>query len=362
MDKQYPLIEIDLTKLRQNIDRVLEKCAASGISVTGVVKGFNGILPMMRQYDESGCMSIGSSRLEHIEEARSAGLTGPFWALRIPMLSEVPDIVRLCETSLNSEVETLKAIDRECEKHGKKHNIILMADTGDLREGFWDKNELIAAALMVEKELNNLHLLGIGTNLSCYGSIKPTVEKANELIAIAENVEAAIGRKLEIISGGASFSLPMVLDGTMPFRINHMRIGEGMLLGWDLLEMWGIDVSFLNFDVFTLKAEIIELKDKPSHPVGELFVDCFGHSPVYEDKGIRKRALVAIGRLDFAYIDALKPLAEGIEVLGGSSDHLILDITDSPAPRKVGDILEFGLRYSAMLYTTSSRYLRVEVR
>jgi len=359
MEKAYPIVEVDLKKLRHNIDQIVEKCAARGISVAGVVKGFNGILPAMREFDESGCLAIGSSRFEHIEEARNAGLKGPFLALRVPMASEIPDLVRLCDISLSTEVEALKAIDRECEKQGKKHSVIIMADLGDLREGFWDKNELVAAAVLVEKELKNLHLLGVGTNLGCYGSIKPTVEKANELITIAEDAEAAIGRKLEIISGGATSSLPLVLSDTMPARINHLRIGEGILLPWDLQELWDVDMSFMNFDVFTVKSEIIEVKEKPSHPVGEIFVDCFGNTSEYEDRGIRKKALLALGKLDVAYADALKPRAQGIEILGGSSDHLILDITDDPVERKFGDILEFDVRYSTMLYTTSSRYLRV---
>ena len=362
MDKKYPVVEIDLKKLRHNIDEIVSRCAARGISITGVVKGFNGILPVMRQFDESGCTAIGSSRLEHIDEARKAGFRKPFLALRVPMLSEIPDLVRLCDCSLNSEVEILKAIDLECAKQGKKHGVILMADLGDLREGFWDKDEMRTAAVTVEKKLDNLHLLGVGTNLGCYGSINPTVDKMEDLIAIAENIEAAIGRKLEIISGGATTSLPLVLNDTMPARINHLRCGEGILLGRDLQELWNVDMSFLHFDVFTVKAEIVEVKDKPSHPVGEIFVDCYGNKVEYEDKGIRKKALLAIGKLDVTFPGAFKPRAAGIEILGGSSDHLILDITDDPIDRRVGDILEFDVRYSTMMYTTASRYLRVAVR
>ena len=79
----------------------------------------------------------------------------------------------------------------------------------------------------------------------------------------------------------------------------------------------------------------------------------------YEDRGIRKKALLGIGKLDVGHVDAFVPRAPGIEVLGGSSDHLILDITDDPVDRVVGDILEFDVRYSTMMYTTASRYMRV---
>lgn len=357
MDKAYPRVEINLAKLRRNIDAVVSRCNAIGISVTGVVKGFNGFLPGVRQFAESGCEGIGSSRLEHFEEMRTAGLAGPFMAIRVPMLSEVPDLVRLCDASLNSEAAVLEAINAEAGRQGKTHGVILMADLGDLREGFWDKDEMVAVGIRVEKEMEHLKLLGVGTNLGCYGSIVPTPENLNELIAIAERIEAGIGRQLEVISGGATTTLPLVLDGTIPKRINHLRCGEAILLGKDLADLWKVDMSFIEKDVFTVKVEVIEVKDKPSYPVGKIFVDCFGNEGEYEDRGIRKRALGGLGKLDFVMDDMLVPRMPGIQVLGGSSDHLILDVEDAQSQVKVGDILEFDVRYATMMYTTASRYL-----
>lgn len=359
MDRAYPRVEINLKKLRHNIDEVVTRCNAAGIAVTGVVKGFNAFIPGVRAFEASACTDIASSRLEHLEEMRDAGVKGPFMAIRVPMLSEVPELVRLADSSLESEESVLRAIDAECAKQGKRHGVILMADLGDLREGFWDKAEMVKVAAIVEQELPNVDLLGVGTNLGCYGSINPSVENMNELIAIAERIEAKIGRRLALISGGGTTTLPLVLDGTIPGRINHLRIGEAILLGKDLADLWKIDMHFVEKDVFTVKAEIIEVKEKPSYPVGEIFVDCYGFKAEYEDRGIRKRALVGIGKLDFVMCDMLVPRAPGIEVLGGSSDHLILDIEDDPAERKVGDILEFDVRYATMMYTTASRYLKV---
>lgn len=64
-----------------------------------------------------------------------------------------------------------------------------MADLGDLREGFWDREEMVETCVHVERELPHVHLRGVGVNLSCYGSIRPTPEKMNELIDIAREVE-----------------------------------------------------------------------------------------------------------------------------------------------------------------------------
>lgn len=362
LEKLYPKVVLDLKKMRHNIDEVVNRCAKQGIEVAGVVKGFNGIPETLALYEASACTSIASSRLEHLEEARRQGLHGPFLAIRIPMKSEVPDLVRIADMSLNSEIAVMDAIDEECGRTGRTHGIILMADLGDLREGYFDTEELVQAAVHVEKDLANVKLLGVGMNLGCYGSINATPDKMNDLVAIAEAVEAAIGRELAIISGGGTTSFPLVFNETMPPRINHLRIGEGIAVGRDLQDIWNIPMPFLFTDVFTLEAEIIEIKDKPSYPVGEIFADCFGLCGEYVDRGVRKRGILAVGKVDFALDSQLIPRSKGIEILGSSSDHLIIDIEDAEIEYKVGDILQFDLRYSTMVYLTSSPYVRLEIR
>ena len=187
-----------------------------------------------------------------------------------------------------------------------------MADLGDLREGFWDKDELVDVCQRVEQDLPHVHLAGIGVNLSCYGSTKPTPDKMNELVALARRVEARIGRSLEVVSGGATSSFTLVHWGTMPARINHLRIGEGILLGKDLQVDWGIrDMDYLRMDTFTLRAEVVEVKDKPTYPIGELAIDAFGRKPTYVDRGVRRRALLALGRADVGDLESLPPVSRG---------------------------------------------------
>jgi predicted amino acid racemase len=229
-----------------------------------------------------------------------------------------------------------------------------MAELGDLREGIWDRGELLSAAIAVERDFKSLDLIGIGTNLGCYGSIAPTAEKMNDLAELAELVEREIGRKLEMVSGGASTSFPRVMDKDMPAKINNLRIGENILIGRDLADLWGYDTSFLYNDVFVLKAEIIEVKTKPSHPIGEIMFDAFRNKPVYEDRGLRRRALAAVGRVDYGWPEQLFPMDEGVEVLGASSDHTILDVEDARRDLKPGDVVAFGLCYGPTALLTHS--------
>ena len=329
--RQYPQLEIDLSLLQSNARAVISRCNAAGICVCGVIKGADGLPEIARALRAAGAAELGTSRLEQVAKCRAAGVPGPWLLIRIPGLTELPDVVALCDTSLQSEWATLLALD-----------------------------ELVDACQRVEQDLPHVHLAGIGVNLSCYGSTKPTPDKMNELVALAHRVEARIGRSLEVVSGGATSSFTLVHWGTMPAGINHLRIGEGILLGKDLQVDWGIrDMDYLRMDTFTLRAEVVEVKDKPTYPIGELAIDAFGRKPTYVDRGVRRRALLALGRADVGDLESLLPREPGLTVIGGSSDHCIVDVEDCPRRLQVGDIVEFSLCYSHMLYATSRSDMRL---
>lgn len=351
----------DTAKLSENTRILSGRCAECGIMVAGVIKGASGIVDVARAMVDGGAKMICSSRLEQLKRCKEAGIGVPLLMIRIPMLSEVEELIATADVSLNSEVEVLKALNAEALKQGKKHKVILMADLGDLREGFFDHGELTAAAVLVENKMDGLVLAGIGTNLGCTGSVMPTEDKMLRLAELAEEIERSIGRELDIVSGGATSSLMGVFDGYMPKKINMLRLGAGLLCGplEDMKMTYGYDqMDALNDDVFTLRAEIIEIKDKASHPIGKLGVDAFGQKPVYVDRGIRKRALIAVGRADYGDISDIIPIDEGVEVVGASGDHTIIDIEDAKKTYRIGDIMEFRLHYSAIMRLTGSENVK----
>lgn len=355
---RYPQLEIDLVKLKDNLAALCECCQTSSIEIAGVVKAFTALPEAVKTYDQSPIGWIGSSRLEQLRRIRQSGVRKPLMMVRIPMLSEVDELVQWADISLQSERSVLREMNRAAGQAGRHHQVILMIDLGDLREGFWERGELVSAALEVENELTNLKLMGIGTNLGCYGSVQATPEKMRELVSAAEEVEEAIGRRLDIISGGASTSVHMVLEGTMPKRINHLRVGEAILLGG----IWGCQMDFMHKDVFTLRAEVVESRVKASHPVGELSVDAFGRARTYVDRGYRRRALLALGRADYGDPDDLIPKDPGVKVLGASSDHTILDIEDAEREIEVGDVVEFDLCYATLVYSSNSGSMYVQYK
>jgi len=229
-----------------------------------------------------------------------------------------------------------------------------MIDLGDLREGYWDVNDLITTVRYVERNYRHVHIVGIGTNLGCYGSIKPTVEKMNQLVEYKNIVEDIIGRPLKYISGGATTNLPLVVNDDMPQEVNHLRIGEGILLGQDLRSLYKCKIENMRHDTFVLEAEIVEIKTKPSYPIGEIAYDAFGNKAIYKNKGNMLRAILAVGKQDFGHHDKLIPMDDKVTLIGSSSDHLIVDISRVDGKYEVGDTMSFQMYYQGMLYTCLS--------
>lgn len=346
----YPVLEIHMDKIRENVKNVHQLSLKKGVGLTGVVKGCNANLQVTRAFETETYHSIGSSRISQLKKIKKAGVQSPLMLVRIPMLSELQEVVAYADISLNSEKETLLQLNRCCKEQDTIHKVVIMADLGDLREGVWDKDDFVELCEFVESDLIHLNLYGIGTNLGCYGSIRPTVENMTLLSDLADRVEKRIKRPLDIVSGGATSALPLVVNGQMPEKINHLRVGEGILLARDLTAPDFCYLDFMNTDTFILKAQVIEIEEKPSYPVGEFYVDAFRNKPVYEDRGIRRRAILGVGRQDFGHHESLLAVDPDIELVGSSSDHLIVDITGMKRALKVGDTLDFTLYYQGLLF------------
>jgi len=125
-----------------------------------------------------------------------------------------------------------------------------------------------------------------------------------------------------------SSSLDALIEGVLPSRIDNLRIGESILLGVSTVTREPI--LGLETDALTVSAPVIECQVKPSKPIGTSAQDAFGGRPQFEDRGMRRRAIVSIGRQDVDPV-GIVPVDPRIEVLGASSDHLVLDVDALPS-------------------------------
>lgn len=350
-----PKVIIDIKKLKENVITLKKMCNDQGVEpflVSKVVKSDPEIL----RHLEGLTIGFADSRLVNLERIKH--LKGKKMLVRIPMLSELEKLVELADYTLISEVETIKELDKVCEKKNKKVGIILMTDLGDLREGEFYEDNLYEMA-KIAHSLKNIELVGLGANLTCYGAILPSEENLTWLANRATHIEEMLGIELKFISGVSSNTIPLLKKGIVPKKINSGRIGEAFFIGYEVY--YGEPIEELSQDVAILEAEIIELKTKPSMPVGESGKDAFGHSPQFEDKGERLRAILAIGQQDVA-LDSVTPTIKGAEVIGASSDHMIVDITDAKEKFKLGDTISFNLGYSGLLRVFTSEFIYKEYK
>lgn len=346
-----PRLLIDLEKLHDNGKQLCAMAQKNGLSrLAFVTKCFCAMPEMVTVLETLPNPYLADSRVENLEKLRCSNKEKIL--LRLPMLSQAERVVQAADISFCSEGEALKALDAAAQSCGKFHQVVLMVDMGDLREGVFFKNteELLALAQQAE-EAPGLKLLGLAFNVTCYGSVIPTRQTLADFRSIKEQVEKKLKRQLEFVSCGNSSSL-YLLDNADFEGFNNLRLGEGLLLGRETA--YGKDLPTLHQDVLTLECEVVEVKRKPTYPIGKIGVNAFGQTVEYVDRGERLRAIAAIGQQDIDW-EGLTPCTSGMTVFGASSDHLLLDVTDCPV--KVGDVVRFRVDYSAALRAFTSPYV-----
>lgn len=351
-----PELQMDIKRIKKNAMELVKKAKEQNITVTGITKGVCGNIDFSTALVGAGVDYLGDSRIENLKQMSSLDIKKML--LRSPKISEVGEVVQYADYSLNSELKVIMALSDAALLQGKIHNVILMIDVGDLREGIWfDDEQLIYQTIRHILQLKGVDLVGIGTNLTCFGGVIPTPENYGIITQLAEHIRQTFDIELPIVSGGNSSCLHMLYKGTIPAGVNNIRVNQAIFLGMEIA--YGHYLEDWESDVMRLKAEIIELQTKPSLSKGEIaYINAFGKPPSLKDKGIRKRAILAVGRQDID-IKGLRAIDKGITVEGASSDHLIVDVTESNQDFEVGDMIHFQIvTYASVLSGMASNYIQ----
>jgi len=351
-----PRLEIHLEHLQHNASTLVNRLSSQGIKVTGVSKATLGLPEIARAWVTAGVHSIGESRIESIESLSRYELGVPLLLIRSPMLSQVDRVVAHAAISCNSEAVVLKALAAAAKCQGVRHGVLLMVELGDLREGILaaDLEEMVLLTLT----LPSLVLVGVGTNLGCQNGIAPDEANMGELSHLMTALERRFCIRLELCSGGNSANLPWLAGGGNPGRINHLRLGEALLLGREPLTRTAIPGLYTN--AITLVAEVIESKRKPSRAWGTPHCTSFANGPVVpqkqSDQPMTMRALLALGEQD---ADPAGLSAPGISIEGASSDHLVVSEAAGAeaVALAVGDEQRFELSYSSLLRAMTSPFV-----
>lgn len=315
----------------------------------GVSKAVLGEPAIAAAMVRGGVRFIADSRIENIQKMKKAGISAQLVLLRTA-LSQAEAVVKNADISLNTEIETLKKLSHYAKIHNKTHQIIIMVELGDLREGVLpcDLLQFVRNARL----LPHLKMAGIGTNLTCYGGVKPDGRNMRMLSELADIIESEFNITLDIVSGGNSANYEWYNSESATGKVNNLRVGESILLGCETVNRQAI--PGLHKGAFQLIAEVIEAKQKPSLPFGEICQDAFGEVPQFQDRGIRQRAIVALGRQDV--LTSGLTSHDQLEILGASSDHLILDSQNHSL--QIGDEVNFDLDYGGLLSAMTSPFIR----
>ncbi|MCK4334185.1 alanine/ornithine racemase family PLP-dependent enzyme [candidate division WOR-3 bacterium] len=350
---------IDPAVIEHNFEALDRMFTRRGIHWTAVTKVLCGYKPTLKLLVELGLRSFADSRLANLKTIRKLCPEAETIYIRPPRIKSVADVVQWVDISLNTELATIRALSKAAQEQDKTHGVIVMIELGELREGVMPDRLLEFYRDVFE--LKGIEVVGIGTNLACMYGVLPTYDKLMQLALYKRLIELQFNTSLRWCSGGSSITIPNILAKQLPKEINHFRVGESLFLGTDLIN--GGYVRGLKPDAFTLVAEIVELKRKPAGPTGEMAENAFGEKPSTEEVGEwgyegerTQRAVLNIGRLD-APFEHLIPFDEGVNIVGGASDLLVLDVSESKKDYKLGDGIRFRLDYAALLQLMHSRYV-----
>ncbi len=355
-----PMLVVNIRAIYDNAVNAVRACGKAGLELFGVTKAVGGLPAAARAMLSAGAVGIADSRVANLEKLRKSGIGAPLMLLRSPGVQDSRRAVRAADIILVSTLSGIAEISRARDDMdiSREIRLIPMVEMGDRREGIMPEllNDVVEAA----DKLSGVRILGLGANFACFAGAVPTAEKIKYLEELARGLEDRCGAGL-VLSAGNSSALSLVLEGKW-LRLSypaHLRVGESILLGWDI--MTKEPLPGMRQDAFQFYGEVIEVAKKPSLPDGPVGCNAFNERVRPVDRGCHWRAVVAVGRQDIG-AGTLIPVDPGIEVLGTSSDHTVLAVDDAQRSIKVGTQLEFRLDYGGLLGAMTSPYVEKIIR
>ena len=342
-------------KLKDNYQYLNQLFSERQIEWGVVSKVFCGSRTYLKELIDLGVQQICDSRITNLKIIKSLNPDIETVFIKPPAKRYISSVVKYADASFNTEFETIKMLSDEAVKQGKIHKIIIMIELGELREGVM-RNEFIDFYARVF-QLPHIEVAGLGTNLTCMYGVLPSQDKLLQLCLYEQLIEAKFNKVIPYITGGTSVTIPLITRGLLPKDVNHFRVGETLFLGTDVYN--NAPNPEMHQDVFKLYAEIIELREKPMIPDGDLGHNVSGDLLEFKqesDSTHAYRAIIDIGLLDVE-ASHIKPKDVALKIVGSSSDMMVIDLGENEAGYKVGSQVEFDLDYMGILRLMSCDYV-----
>lgn len=351
-------------KIKDNIIALSRFFKAAGIQWSLITKVFSGDLEFLKQVLTPDIIeevdSIEDSRLTSLKNLRTVNPNMRTIYIKPPAEVYAEEVVLYADISLNTSLSTIRALNHAAGQHNKVHEIIIMIELGELREGV-KRSDLLNFYEEIFR-LKHIKVIGLGSNLGCMFGIEPTYDKLLQLVLYKELIAAKFDKDLPLVSGGTSITLPLIERDIVPKDVNHFRIGEAAFFGISPLD--GNPFMSLNANTFELQANIIELREKNIVPQGVMTDGSVGHVADIDPEAMGQTSTKAI--LDFGLLDVdqqdIEAQDQDLEFVGITSDMLVVDIgnnqTSSGQPRfKVGDKISFKPNYMAVARLLNSKFI-----
>lgn len=357
-------LNINSTEIVENIKKLSSILKAYNKNWSLITKVFSGDLEFLEKILTKevieGIHSIGDSRLTSLRNIKKVNPNIRSIYIKPPAKIYADEIVKYADVSLNSSFETIMALNEAAKNQNKVHEIIIMIELGELREGI-NRDDIIGFYKKVFN-LSNIQVVGLGSNLGCMYGVEPTSDKLMQIALYKELIEAKFNQKMEFVSGGSSITLPLLEAGNIPSDMNHFRIGETAFFGTSPLN--NEQFKNLSTDTFKFYANIIELEEKKIVPDGIISDANVGHAVEYTDADIGETAHKAI--LDFGLLDVAQEDIviedKSIKFVGITSDMTVIDIGDNRTEDgkikyKVGDSICLKPNYMAVARFLNSKFI-----
>jgi len=353
-------VTLDVKKLKANFDYLDTLFNKNGIQWSVVSKVLCGNKLYLKELLKFNVHQVCDSRVSNLKEIKTLNPDIETIYIKPPAKRSVSGVVKYADISMNTEIETIKLLSKEAKKQNKTHKIIIMIELGELREGVLGEDVIDFYKKVFN--LENIEVVGIGTNLSCLYGVLPNHDKLIQLSLYEQIIEARFNKQIPYVSGGSSVTIPLIFQHLLPKGINHFRVGETLFLGTDVYNNTRFRKMYS--DVFQLHSEIIELIEKPTVPIGELGTNVEGDNIEFDKSNIGEtsyRAIIDLGLLDIE-TDHMELTDRSLKFAGASSDMTVIDLGDNKKNYKVGDLIEFKLDYMGLLRIMNSKYIEKRIK
>lgn len=328
-------IVVDLKKLRYNLQHTYELCQEKGIDLAVVAKSVCADHKILEVMEASPASIIADSRLDNLASMQT---NMKRLLIRPCAPQEARAVIAHTEMSMQTTFTTVQAIADAAEQAENVHDILLMIDLGDLRDGIYytDEEQMVAIAAYIHQH-PALRLAGLAANYNCLSGLQPNPGNMAMMTTIFHRLESYYDIEKPIVSCGNSSSVALLTEDKYPIppEINQFRMGEAIVLGRDPSD--NTLIPGYDYNVFILEVALIEIYEKPVY--GKLM----------------RRGVLSIGKQDIQ-VQHILPIDPRIHIIGACSDECVVDLSDAPE-YLVGNLVKFHLEYNALMTLFAGHFI-----